>query len=206
MLEALSHSAVARPVAVKLTLKAAWQHERFREFVEQADHLRDHGRYNEAEDSYRKALRLFPLHWGYRIQLAHVLKSQGKPIEAFVHYFLALGGGAPEHDVTEHLTFVARLAEIRLGQEIIDRVVAAGIRAERTLDNWDAPPIESDFVDFAKLFWGNTGLVTPTLMQGYLLKCTNRKQLFVAFLRSNETLRHNPRLFILMRERGLKNV
>lgn len=206
MLEEIPRSVLKRPTAVKLTLQAARQHERFRELARQADTLRDHGRFEDAEAAYMQALALFPLHGGYQVQFAHAFKEQQKYVEAFVHYCLALGVGVPTHDVAEHLLFAAKRAGIRARLVDIERLASAWVIAERTLDDWDAPPVESDFDDFARLFWGNVGLVTPLLLQSCLLRCVTRKELFISFLRAPETLRHNPRLFILMKERGLSDV
>jgi tetratricopeptide (TPR) repeat protein len=206
MLEQASQQALDRPTAVRMALQATRQDSRFQDLVGRGDALRDDGKFEEAELCYKQALHLFPLHSGYRVQYAHALKEQQKHVDAFVHYCFALGTGAPIHVVTEHLLFAARRAEIEASLANVERLASAWATAERTSNLWDAPPIESDFIEFARLLWGNAGLITSEFEKSYLLKCVTRRELFVSFLRSSETLRANPRLFVLLHERGLDDV
>ena len=195
MLEKTSQQALGRPADAKVALQVARVNDRFQDLIRRGDALRDDRRFEEAEVCYRQALQLFPLHSGYRVQYAHVLKEQQKDVDAFVHYCFALGIGAPTHDVAEHLLFAAKRVEIEVGLADVERLASAWATLERTSNLWDAPPIECDFIEFARLLWGNTGLITSEVVKSYLLKCVTRKQLFIAFLRSPETLRANPRLF-----------
>jgi tetratricopeptide (TPR) repeat protein len=206
MLEEVPRSTIERPTAIRLTLQVAWQHERFRSLIRQADELKDQSAFETAEVAYRKALAIFPLHRGYQVQLGHSLKEQQKYIEAFFHYCLALSMGERTSNVAEHLLFAASQAGIRASIGDIERLVSAWAKFERTLDAWDAPPIEIDFTEFARLLWGNAGLVTAELRQTWLLKCVTRKELFISFLRTSETRHRNARLFIFMKERGLNDV
>jgi tetratricopeptide (TPR) repeat protein len=206
MLGPSSDRPTSRPASVKMTLQAAQTHTRFLDLVGRGDTLRDDRNFEQAEVCYREALGLLPLHGGYRVQYAHVLKEQQKHVQAFIHYCFALSTGAPIHDVAEHLVFAAKQAAIDADLSAVERLAAAWKVLERTSNPWDAPPVEGDFTEFARLFWGNTGLVTAEVVKENLLKCVTRKELFIAFLRSPETLRANPRLFILMRERGLGDV
>ncbi|HVT34626.1 MAG TPA: hypothetical protein VHE37_03535, partial [Nevskiaceae bacterium] len=47
----------------------------FRDFVRRADAARDLANFNEAEYFYYRALQLYPLHGGYMVQYAHMLKD-----------------------------------------------------------------------------------------------------------------------------------
>jgi len=187
-------------------MQVAPHHAEFRELIRRADDNRDQKKFVEAEFQYWKALQIFSLHGGYRIQYGHVLKEQQKYADAFVQYCYALALGAPVHDVEEHLLFSAKAAQHDVGSTSVKQLATAWKNAERTGDDWAAPPIERDLLDFAQFFWGNAGLVNSSLAQRYLLKCTTRKALFLAFLNAPETLRHNRGFFLMMREKGPADV
>ena len=68
---------------------------------------RDAGKWIEAGELYREALRAYPDHYGYVVQYAHCLKEHGQFAEAECHYRSALALGARRSDVDEHLIFVA---------------------------------------------------------------------------------------------------
>jgi hypothetical protein len=206
MLEKASEGLLSRPEAVKIALQAAPGDQQFRDLIARGDTLRGDGQFEQAEACYGQALRLFPLHGRYRVQYAHILKDQRKDVDAFVHYCFSLSTGAPLHEVAEHLLFVARRADIPASLEDVERLAAAWTTVNRTTDLWDAPPVENDFLEFARLFWGNEGLITTDYMKAHVMRCTTRRELFISFMRSPETLRANPQLFVLMRERGLADV
>jgi len=114
---------VTRAAQIARTLGAAFDDERFRDHIGQADAARDCGDWAGAEHAYRQALHLFPLHWGYCIQLAHVIKEQGLYPRAEVWYRSAVALGAPAEMVDEHLAFVARfnaVAYVRRGVADLD--------------------------------------------------------------------------------------
>lgn len=188
--------------ATRLTARAASHHAEFKRLVANGDRLRDTRNFSEGEHEYLLALRIFPLHSSYRVQYAHCLKEQSKHEAALVHYCYALGLGAPRHDVEEHLLFAASRAEIRIEATHVERVVSAWNKAERTGDDWDAPPTAQDFLDFAGLFWGSANGLTDTFVLSYLLVCHTRKALFLKFVGAPDTLRHNRRLFVLLNQNG----
>lgn len=206
MLAEISKVGLPRVEAVERTLQFAWQHERFRELAQEASMLSNQKKFASAETLYDQALQLFPLHSGYRVQLAHSQKEQQRYLEAFNNYCFALSVGAPPHDVVEHLVYAARNADISVNEIDIERLVSAWTAAQQIHDDWAAPPIEADFHAFARLLWGNTGLITPSLIARFVLKCTTRKQLFMSLLQADETLHYNARLFILLKEQGLADV
>lgn len=192
-----------RIAAVQLTHKVAGYHPDFRQLTQAGDNHRDRGEFSQAQTAYEQALRIFPLHGGYHVQLAHTLKEQGRDIEAFINYCFSLSLGVSRHDAEEHLLFAARRGGIGVSVQDVENLVSMWVVATKTGDNWDAPPIRADFMAFAELLWGNTGLVTPSLMRSYVLKCVNRKQLLLALIESAETIRHNRSFFIMLKERGL---
>lgn len=197
---------VRRVTAVHATLQEAARHPQFGALVRRADNLRDERKFPEAEAAYKQGLNLFPLHRGYRVQYAHTLKEQQDCAGAYAHYCFALAVGAPTFEVEEHLLFSARQTGIEVDSNDVERLASAWIAAERTLDDWHVPPIESDFIAFARLIWGNAGLVTPALLQSCLLRCVTRKELFIYLLGEPATLHQNQRLFAILKERAIVNV
>jgi tetratricopeptide (TPR) repeat protein len=191
-----------RTTATEAVHLAAQKDDVFQGLVHEADRLRDDRKFSQAEGYYAQALKIFPLHSGYRVQFAHSLKEQGRQIEAIAQYAFALATGAPLPDVAQHILFCAREAEVPLTLANVERLARAWIHFKRSSNLWDAPPIESDFIEFAQLLWGNSGLINAALVTRYFPKCVTRKALFIAFLESPETPRANPQLFKLLQQRG----
>lgn len=96
-----------RAQQIAATLGNAFSDDAFRMHVLAADGARDCGDWRMAEIEYGRALRLFPLHWGYLIQYAHAIKEQGNFPRAEAYYRSAVALGAPADMVDEHLQFVA---------------------------------------------------------------------------------------------------
>jgi tetratricopeptide (TPR) repeat protein len=114
---------VTRAAQIARTLDEAFDDERFRDAVGQADAARDRGDWVTAQHEYGQALHLFPLHWGYCIQYAHAIKEQGLYPKAEVWYRSAVALGAPGEMVDEHLVFVAQrngVAFVRQGTIDLD--------------------------------------------------------------------------------------
>ena len=101
--------ALSRADQIAETLAHAFEDSHFRGHVERADAARDSGDWPMAEAAYGRALRIFPLHWGYMIQFAHAAKEQGLYVRAEAWYRSAVALAAPPEMVDEHLAFVARL-------------------------------------------------------------------------------------------------
>jgi tetratricopeptide (TPR) repeat protein len=112
-----------RQQRLALTFKAAAEDEEFRNLTAEADAARDAGRWEAAERAYGRALGIYPLHFGYRIQHAHMCKEQGRFDEAEIGYRDALTLGASTADVAAHLAFVAD----RQGHSGAPPVVAAAV-------------------------------------------------------------------------------
>ena len=62
-------------------IAATGERSRFRAMVAEADRARDRGDWAEAERGYRAALAIVPDSAGYRVQLGHMLKEQGRKTE-----------------------------------------------------------------------------------------------------------------------------
>lgn len=95
-----------RATRTTLALRAAALDGDFLKLVSEGDRARDRADWKVAEYTYYRALELYPLHWGYRIQYAHALKDQGKIGAAELHYRTVAAQGAPEPQYREHLAFV----------------------------------------------------------------------------------------------------
>ncbi len=100
--------AVTRAAQIAATLERAPADARFGELVGEADAARDRGDWGHAERLYAAALALHPLHWGYCIQHAHMIKEQGHYLRAEAWYLSAVALGAPAVMVDQHLAYVAR--------------------------------------------------------------------------------------------------
>lgn len=198
--------APSRIVAIRQTYRMALQHEHFKELVANGDRWRDAREFDKAQQAYEQALRLFPLHGGYRVQYAHCLKEQERFPDAFMHYWYALGLGAPQKDVEEHALFVAHRADLRVSVSDVIGQATAFAEAQMAKSDWDTLPIEEDFLHFSDLFWGDRSLVSPAFAIPLLLTCHSRKALFISFLGAPETLRRNRSLFVMINQKGLPDV
>lgn len=120
---------VTRAQQIAETMTDAMADKRFCAAVAVADAARDRGDWVMAEREYAEALALYPLHWGYAIQYAHVAKEQGLLSRAEAWYRSAVGLGSPAAMVDEHLAFVAQ---------------ANGARFARAgMPNLDVPPLSA---------------------------------------------------------------
>ncbi|MBL6457513.1 hypothetical protein JMJ55_19455 [Belnapia sp. T6] len=110
LLRGLPRVAASRAEGVSLTYAAACLDPEFRQHIAQADTARDRRQWPEAEYGYWRALSLYPLHAGYRVQYGHALKEQGKLPDAEVAYRSALALD-PEAaaDLRRHIAHVAGL-------------------------------------------------------------------------------------------------
>jgi tetratricopeptide (TPR) repeat protein len=111
-----------------------------------ADRLRDIRRWEAAEYHYWRAIRLYPLHHGYIVQYAHMLKEQGKLPDAEYQYRNALALGAPVEDTAAHLRAVCA----RLGEPLLPPVP---LRPEAAA--FDLPPLGTDLEQLSELFFGH---------------------------------------------------
>jgi tetratricopeptide (TPR) repeat protein len=124
--------------AAAVTLRAASQDFAFQRLIERADQTRDAAEWREAVQLYGEALRAYPEHYGYAVQLAHCLKEQEQFAEAECHYRSALALGAPRADVYEHLVFVA------MAQGFPANFGGSWDEALADGDPLDAPPTKAD--------------------------------------------------------------
>ena len=94
---------------IATTLDRSVGDEMFCGHIALADAARDRGDWVTAELEYGYALRRYPMHAGYCVQFAHVVKEQQLYVRAEIWYRSAVALGAPADMVDQHLAFVARL-------------------------------------------------------------------------------------------------
>ena len=137
---------------IVISVRGASEDEEFQALVASADAARDAGATRDAEHLYFRALELFPLHPGYRVQYAHALKDQENFAAAEVHYRSALAAGAPVADVSRHLQFVMqRQGHVAPPPPPAPAAAAAG-------DPMLAAPTLLDLTTLAWLFWQAGGI------------------------------------------------
>jgi hypothetical protein len=129
----LSHRPVlTRAQQIALTLDTAMDDAAFHAHVTRADAARDCGDWPLAEQEYGLALRRFPLHWGYCIQYAHVIKEQQFLTRAEIWYRSAVALGAAPDMVDLHLAFVAQRNGARFVRDGMPRLDVPPIMAPPT--------------------------------------------------------------------------
>jgi hypothetical protein len=122
-----------RAVQIAATLDRAFADSGFRGHVQCADAARDSGDWPLAEREYGRALRLFPLHWGYCIQFGHSAKEQSLFARAEAWYRSAVALAAPPDMVDEHLIFVARASGATFTRQGMPDLDVAPLRAPPTI-------------------------------------------------------------------------
>lgn len=133
-----------RAAQVQATLRSAHQDHDFLGHVMRGDAARDAGAWTDAEHCYAQALALYPMHPGYRVQLGHVLKEQGRFAAAELHYRTVWALGAGDSDLRRHLRFVCRVQGVRAAEPPTPR---------RSADPLFTAPTVMDLEALAALFW-----------------------------------------------------
>jgi tetratricopeptide (TPR) repeat protein len=124
----------------------------FKALTYMADTARDSKRFKQAQAAYASALALYPLHAGYRVQLAHMYKDQGLFEDAEVHYRTALALGCELDQVLEHLTWTAERLGHTVDRDVMERQAAFWMETATADNPWTLPTIAQDVVDLADLF------------------------------------------------------
>jgi tetratricopeptide (TPR) repeat protein len=96
----------SREGALAWAIRASGLDSRFKSLIKLGDEARDGGDFDLGVSAYRRALKLYPDHQAYHVQLGHCLKEARRFEEAEVGYRDAIALGAPLDDVMEHLSFV----------------------------------------------------------------------------------------------------
>jgi hypothetical protein len=106
LLTSAPRRAVGRAQKLTFTYQAANFDHKFQEYVREADLRRDRRDWAGAEWRYWEALRLYPLHSGYMVQYAHMLKEQGKLFDSEMYYRSAFALSNGLEEIKDHLAYV----------------------------------------------------------------------------------------------------
>ncbi len=162
---------------------------KFRALVVEGDSARDRRDWSHAEYCYWRALQLYPLHPGYRIQYAHMLKERADYVGAELNYRSALASGAAWDEIEQHVEFVS----LRNG---------GGIASGRSMDlnvlPLDAPPTLHDLECFEYLVFHRNHLGPPERLQ-YLRICEDNRNLIISLLEIDEAIVANRKFSALMK-------
>ncbi len=174
-----------------MTFSAAGQDEEFVRLIAGADAERDLTHWPAAEALYLSALDLYPLHHGYRVQLGHMLKEQGRYMAAEIQYRSALALGAVIADVLRHLVFVCE----RQGQE-----PGASARPVVLGQPMDLAPTTVEIQTLAYLFWRDMS-VSDDDMASMLRRCASCEDAAVAMIADPRFKSRNATLIRLLKDR-----
>ena len=178
--------APSRRSASVVALRASALDFGFQRIIEEADQARDAEEWKEATELYNTALRAYPDHHGYVVQLAHCLKEQGQFAEAECHYRSALALGAPRLDVDAHLFFVAEKQGFPVNFEgNWNWTLADG-------DPLDAPPTKADVELVAFLLLGRDPLLAEIVQ--LLRRHRSLRSLIMASIEEGSFISTNARL------------
>lgn len=169
----------------------------FRDLIQQADRARDHGEYEAAARDYRRALRLYPLHGGYWMQLGHARKEIGRygAAELAMRNAVALG----EREGEQHLAFVTRG-----GGAVYDPAWIAAIEDYWNginLDVMATPPTDQDARDAIELLC-DRGEVTDDEVLALLRRCTSRRDVLLALFGTTEFRNYHAELLRYIKDTG----
>lgn len=137
--------AADRRQLIENTHTVAVRDDAFRALVQEADWQRDEKRWAKAEESYSKALALYPYQRSYWVQRAHCAKEAEAYVRAEAAYRTACALGEPVADVREHLLFAMN----RQGVKQADFPVTPYIGGLAK----DQPPGVPDIDLFARAAW-----------------------------------------------------
>jgi tetratricopeptide (TPR) repeat protein len=105
ILRSLPQLAPRRQLAVDISFKAARFDPEFQRFAQEGNAARNAKNWLHGISAYERALALYPLHCGYRVQLSHCFKEHEQFEQAEIGYRNALAQGASLEDVWPHLEY-----------------------------------------------------------------------------------------------------
>jgi hypothetical protein len=145
-----------RRLAVGASLRFSAQDPEFQDLVRQGDARRDARHWGEGEHAYWRALSLYPMHSGYRVQYAHCLKEQSKFADAELQYRNALALGNAGADLTEHVHFAAGRSGRGLDPRVSAAIAAYWSSSAPSEDPLAAPVMSSDIPRLGELLIGRS--------------------------------------------------
>jgi len=183
----------SRREAIALTFEAAGRDEDFLRAISDADGARDRGAWPAAEQLYARALALYPLQYGYRVQLGHMLKEQDRFLPAEIAYRDAVALGASLADVGVHLRFVCE----RQGKAYLPPPGSAATD-ERAMAQ---APSSLDIEALVHLFWHDLALADEE-HAALLAECATCEDVAVRLTRDRRFVRRNRTLLRMLKDRA----
>lgn len=162
----------------------------FKALAAAADRSRDDRNWGEAEFLYWQALELFPLHSGYRVQYAHVIKEQGKYDWAEVHYRSALAEGAAANLVDEHLQFCTRQNHFKY---------APLAPYDFAVSPFHAPPSFHDLQTLAWVFWHDSEINSHDALF-FMRECQSNREVVLRMTEHDRFLSNNRPFLEMLRK------
>jgi hypothetical protein len=135
--------------------------------VHEADQARNMRNYGRAMSAYSAALTLYPLQAGYRVQLAHMYKEEGRFEDAELHYRSAAALGVEVEHVREHLSWTATRNEASVDWAAIERQRDFWEQGGERRDEWEVPTVAADVIDFADVL-GLPPILSATMILSIL--------------------------------------
>lgn len=189
-----------RKLAVELTGRFIHFDDHTKSAIQQADLQRDKRRWADAEFSYYKILKEYPLLAGYFVQYGHCLKEQEKYSDAGVAYRNAYALGEVEGDLIEHVSFCAARSGISIDMGVLERVKHfwTGSAGTKLLD---APPTRTDIEMLYRTLLG----VNPNSIDQILeimTACDKNRNVVQRLMRKPEFVHSNRNLLRVAFERS----
>lgn len=172
-----------RAEQVTLTRKASQRDSGFTALIAQADGARDSGHWAVAETKYAQALAFYPLHGGYSVQMAHMLKEQGRFADAEAFYRTGVALGEPTDQVIEHLAFVCARQDVPMAAPGY-RPHAAGL---------ECTPTVFEVGTLAWLLW-HTGHVPARERAALFRSCRSCAEVVIAMIQDTRFVTRNRQL------------
>ncbi len=186
---------VGRSALVSATLAGATADNVFADLIRAADSARDGQRWEEARSLYDQALKRWPLHPGYTVQIGHMFKELGNFTDASFAYRRALALGHVDEDTQEHFVFASRRADV-FNEEIFRSVLAYWARRDVPAP-LDAPPIFEDVYVLEMLLVGRHD---SKLNRKLNCECASLDQVGARIVARDDFIAANLELLLLMRE------
>lgn len=187
-----------RRLAVEATLRLASTDLEFVEFIRAGDLARDAGNWERGEYNYWKALQIYPLHRGYKVQYAHCLKEQGKYYDAELRYREALALGERSGDLIRHLRFIAEMSGHSVSGATLDSIAAYWEGGEPYVP-LGVPAIGSDIAACGDLLLGRSAWSASEACH-LMDQCPRLHQVVRAMMKRPEFVQANRELLTLIAE------
>lgn len=198
IMRSLPQLAPNRPLAVEICFRAARFDREFQRHAKEGNAARDARNWSRGISAYERALTLYPLHSGYRVQLSHCLKEVGQFERAEIGYRDALALGAPVGDVWPHLEHAVHFGGGAM------RIYPPDVLAELDKRPQSAAALDlshsDDLKSLAWLFWGETEFSLSWTVR--MLRAAPRRTQIIEQLMNDPTFARANRSLLALIGRG----